>query len=92
MSRDELEPAIPQDYDKDDGYDDEQGFEKCPHCGQKLGTETGHLGTVYDQRGREYEHFHNTDPGQGPFFCPDCWPELERNEKQSENTALEEFV
>lgn len=84
--------ALPSDYDKEDGYNPDNGLEHCPLCEQQFGGQGGHLGEVYDQNGRRFEHFMNTDSTKGPFFCPDCWPELERNQKQSENKSLGEFA
>lgn len=80
------------DYDKSDGWSDEQGCEICPHCELLYSGNGGYMGTVYDSRGRQYEHFYDTDPGQGPFFCPDCFEELDTNRKAAENATLEGFA
>lgn len=80
---------FPSDYDAEDGFDG--GLELCPHCDRQISGEGGHHDTVYDQQGRRYEYFLNTDPGQGPFFCPDYWPELETNQRASENQSLGAF-
>jgi hypothetical protein len=83
--------TLPSDYDASDGMGD-NGIEQCPHCGQSYSPNGGHTGPVYDDRGREYETHLDTDPGDAPFFCPDCWPELEANRKASENKQLEDFA
>jgi hypothetical protein len=82
---------LPSDYSIEDGFS-ENGMEKCPHCEQQFGGESGHHGTVYDQQGREYEYFLNTDSGKGPFFCPECWPELEANRNAEQNHGLGDFA
>lgn len=86
-----LDPVTPGDYDASDGFNEENGLEHCPHCGKQFGGQSGHLGEVFDSEGNRYEHFYNSPPGQSPFFCPECWEELEANQKQSENRALGDF-
>jgi len=44
-----------------------------------------------DAAGTEYELYTESDPGDGPFFCEDCWTELRVNQKQQENATLGEF-
>ena len=83
--------SLPSDYDGEDGFGDD-GLEKCPYCDKQLGGETGHNGEVYDSNGRRYDHLLNTEPGSGPFFCPECWSELEANQKASENQSLGDFA
>jgi uncharacterized Zn ribbon protein len=83
--------VVPSDYDSDDGWGD-NGLEQCPHCGDQLGGESGRHEDVYDQRGRHFEHFLDTDSSKGPFFCPDCWEELDRNRKAAENDTLEAYT
>jgi len=82
---------LPTDYDKEDGFSNEKGCEICPHCGSPWSMNGGNQGSAFDKQGREYEFYINTDPAKGPFFCADCWPELETNQKQSENKTLGEF-
>lgn len=84
--------ALPSDFGHEDGWNDESGHEECPVCGLTMGTENGYHEDVYDKHGRHYEFFLNTDAGDGPFFCPDCWPQLEANKKASENQTLADFV
>lgn len=81
----------PSDYDIEDGWDDDGGLEQCAHCERQFSGEGGYHGTVYDQAGREYEYFLNTDSGNAPFFCPDCWPELKANRRARENQSLAAF-
>ena len=83
--------TIPSDYDKDDGWNEQNGLEECPHCGKQLGGETGHHGEVYDANGRRYDHLLNTEPGNGPFFCPECWPELKANKNAQEHKTLDKY-
>jgi len=84
--------TLPDDYDKADGFNDQQGIEQCPHCETVYSPNGGYAGPVYDQRGREFEYHIDTEPGQGPFFCEDCWPELATNQKQAENQSLGDFA
>lgn len=84
--------TLPSDYDTQDGWDDDNGIDVCPHCELVYSPNGGHMGEVFDQSGRKYEHYLNTEPGDGPFFCPDCWDELETNRKASENNSLEDFA
>lgn len=87
-----MSDTLPEDYNGSDGWNDDQGCEQCPHCGTLYSPNSGHIGPVYDSAGREYEYYLDTDPGNGPFFCPDCWPELEANRKQAANHTLGEFA
>lgn len=82
---------LPSDYTAEDGCKD-NGTEKCPHCGLEYSGEGGYHATVFDQQGREYANFLDTDPGKGPFFCPECWDELETNKKASENQSLGDYA
>lgn len=31
---------------------------------------------IIDQKGTSYKSIDETDPADGPFFCPSCWSEL----------------
>lgn len=82
----------PSDYDKDDGWSESKGVEICPHCEIIYSPSGGYSDSVYDKRRRQYEHHLDTDPGDGPFFCPECWDELQTNQKASENKSIEEYL
>jgi len=81
--------AIPSDYDSRDGIGD-GAIDICAHCERSLHPHD-YSGTVYDTDGREYDHITDTDPNNRPFFCGDCWEELERNRNQQENATLGEW-
>lgn len=85
------EAPTADDYDAADGWDEEQSIEQCPHCGVLYSANGGYVGTVYGQNGREYDHFHDTEPDDGPFFCPKCWHELETNRRAAENATITEW-
>ena len=81
----------PDDYDKSDGFNEQNGIEECPHCGVHYSGNGGHLGEVYDTNGRQYEQIYDSNPGDGPFFCSDCWDELEANRRAQENHGLTDY-
>jgi len=85
-------PPMPSDYDREDGLSDDTLLEQCPHCERTYSGNGGYLGPVYDDRGREFTTYLDTDPKQGPFYCEECWPELLRNRKQSKNHSLGDFA
>jgi len=80
--------VVPSDYDKGDGFNEDNGLWECPRCGVIYSGNGGYIGPVYDQQGHEYDTYLDTTPGQGPWFCADCWAELEVNQKQAENATL----
>jgi hypothetical protein len=82
---------LPDDYDANDGFDEDYGVEQCPHCEKLFTPNGGHTGPVFDQRGREYDCHLDTNPGDGPFFCPTCWHNLEANRNASNHRQLTEF-
>ena len=84
--------ATPSDYDKNDGWSESKGVEICPECNIVYSPNGGYTGSVYDQQGRKYKFQSNTDPANGPFFCPDCWEIVEANQKASENKSIEEYL
>jgi len=84
--------TLPDDYDKADGFNEEKAIEQCPHCEQTYSPNGGYLGPVWDQSGRRYDHHTDSDPSDGPFFCQDCWHELEANQKRAENQSLGDFA
>jgi len=81
--------ALPSDYDEGDCLQ-ENLLEQCPHCENSLNPRC-YSGQVFDKRGREYELITDTDPNERPFFCEECWPELEANRKRQTNHGLEAF-
>lgn len=85
-----MREPTPQDYDSEDGWG-QDGLEQCPHCERQLSGESGWHGRVFDQQGHEFDHLLNTEPGNGPFFCEDCWQELRVNVLQQENATLREY-
>jgi len=85
-----MSDVTPNDYEPSDGVG-YNGIDECPHCGQSLHPED-HAGIVYDSDGVEYEHITETDPTDRPFFCPNCWDELEANRKAQENQQLGDFA
>ena len=86
-----MSEPIPSDYDKDDGWNEQNGLEECPHCGTLYSGNGGYTSTVYDQNGRRYEHHGDSDPMDGPFFCESCWDELEANKNAQEHKTLGEY-
>lgn len=83
--------TLPNDYDPSDGFNDSKGCEQCPHCNRIYSSNGGYIGPVYDQQGTRYEFWHDTNPSESPFFCPDCWEELDANRKREENESLTEW-
>jgi hypothetical protein len=81
----------PQDYDSEDGWDDDHGIEQCPHCECIWSGNGGMLGPAFTQDGRKFELYLDASPGEGPFFCEDCWQELRINERQQANATLGEY-
>ena len=81
----------PDDYNAADGYNEDRGWEQCPHCERQLAGESGYHGPVWDQSGQRYEHPLNTEPGTAPLFCEECWPTLETNRRQDQHASLSEF-
>lgn len=82
----------PASYGADDGYDDSRGIDMCPHCETALSANDGIVGPVYDKQGRAFETIYDTDPTERPFFCPDCFAELDRNEKRQTNATLNQYM
>jgi len=83
--------ATPDDYDSADGWSDtDDTVEVCAHCDTVLGA-PNMLSPIFDQSGREFESLYATEPGDGPFFCKDCWRELDANRRANEHQQLGEF-
>ena len=86
-----MSQTTPEDYDHEDGFHVESGLERCPHCKQRYSSNGLYTGPIYDQDGTEYDHYLDSDPMDGPFFCADCWVELDTNRKASEHKSLSEW-
>jgi hypothetical protein len=83
---------LPEHFDSSDGWSDKAaGLEQCPVCERVYSPNGGYTGPVYDETGTRYETHLDTEPGQGPYFCMACWPELEANRKAKENKTLGEY-
>lgn len=81
---------VPGDYSPKDGLD--EGLDVCPHCDTQLGGETGYHGPVVKADGTRYENIYDTDPTDRPFFCPDCYPDLEATRRAREHKTFDEFL
>lgn len=88
MSSDVLNPA---DYGSEDGWDESRGIECCPVCGTIYSANGGYVGTVYDEDGTEYGHICDTDPDDGPYFCAECWDEMQVKQAQANHKPLTAF-
>lgn len=84
--------TLPTEYDNSDGWDESRALNYCPHCETVFSGNGGILGPVYNQDGTRFETYLDTDPNNGPWFCQDCWTELEANRKAAENKSLGEFA
>lgn len=82
---------VASDYTTADGYDSEQGINKCPRCDVVYSANGGYFETVYDETGRSYASIYETDPMDGPFFCRECWRVLDANERRQSHRTLREF-
>jgi len=83
---------LPSDYDAEDGFNDETGTDCCPHCERDFSMNGGLQGPCYDQSGQRYTIYLDSDPADAPFFCAECWRELQVNKKQDENHNLGDFA
>lgn len=77
------------DYEPKDGFNSENGMDQCPHCREDFAP-VGDPCLTKD--GQRYDHITDTEPSNRPFFCPECWDELETNRKQKENQTLGDYV
>jgi hypothetical protein len=80
---------MPEDYPYSRFQDN--GIEQCPLCGLTLGGQGGHRGPVYDEDGTHYDSLYDSDPAEGPFFCPDCHRERRVEEIRAEHRTLDEI-
>jgi len=79
------------DYTGEDGWED--GTEICPHCERPVGSvESGYHGPVYNTNGDRYDHRNDTQPKKGPYFCEECWEELQINQRKEKNKPLGDFA
>lgn len=83
--------TTPDDYDAGDGWDETTASECCPHCETVWSPNGGMIGPAFDASGTKHESYFDTDPGDGPFFCEDCWKELDANRKRDQHRTLGEF-
>lgn len=84
-----MSETTPDDYQASDGVDDAL-VDQCPHCERSLHPDIYH-GLVYKSDGTEYEHIMDTDAIDRPFFCPDCFKELDANRKANQHKTLGEY-
>ena len=85
----DIRPA--SEYDTEDGYNDSNGCGKCPACDLLYSGNGGYVGEVYAPDGTHYEFYYDSPPGEGPYFCPECWPAVDALTKQQTNHTLGEF-
>ena len=73
---------------------DSDGLEQCPVCGTLLDPRF-HTGRVVQPTGeisaREYDHLLATDPGDGPFYCGECWDQHCIKQAERTHRSLSEF-
>ena len=79
-------------YDKEDGWYKDAGIEQCPHCETPHSPNGGYVGVVFDKHGTRFDTLYESDPKQGPYFCADCFEELETNRRKQQNIGLGEFA
>jgi hypothetical protein len=65
-------------------------IDRCAHCEQSFHPQSYH-GEIVDTDGSHYDHLSQTDPGDRPFFCPECYEELKANEHRKTHQTLGEF-
>jgi uncharacterized protein (UPF0212 family) len=80
-----------QQFHEYDAYDTQAGYDQCPICGNVFPHDM-RMEPVCDKHGREYEQILDTDPADGPFYCPECWERVETARKTAANTSLGEFA
>lgn len=91
---DGLEEPLPisdrAEYDRTD----EDGLVQCPVCGTLLDPRW-HDGEVVQPVGLTsaimHAHLMETDPGDGPFYCPECWKRHVVEVRQHRNHQLSDF-
>lgn len=73
---------------------DEDGLEQCPVCGTRLDNRF-HTGRVVEPTGptsaRVYDHLLETDPGDAPFYCGECWDSHRTEQAERTHRSLSEF-
>lgn len=65
------------------------GEECCAACGYDY---WGSKRELFTADGTKHANLLDTDPGDKPFFCPDCWPRVDAERKRRENKTLGEYV
>lgn len=91
-SSDDEDAPVPGDYTAEDGWDDQNGLEQCPRCETVMSANGGWFGAVFDQDGNRYESIYAAEPGEGPYFCAECWKVLAANRTRGEHHDLGEFA
>jgi len=70
------------------------GLVQCPVCGTSLDPRF-HSGRVVQPTGptsaEVYEHLLETDPGDGPFYCGECWDSHCTEQAERTHRTLSEF-
>lgn len=73
---------------------DSDGLEQCPVCGGTLDSRW-YSGQVVQPTGLTsatvYEHLLETDPGDGPFYCRECWDDHCTEVYSETHRTLSEF-
>ena len=75
------------DYDPLDGVDDGM-IDQCGRCGESFHPNT-YGGEIVRQDGTRYDILTATDPGDRPFFCPDCYETIRAAEQAEKHHTLE---
>jgi hypothetical protein len=85
-----IDAKPPSEYDQADSIRD-NGISECAECGLTFSGESGQHGETYTAEGNRYDHFLDTDPGEAPFFCPECWESVDAARKAEENRSVTEW-
>lgn len=74
------------------GWDDANGVEKCPLCGTLYSGNAWYTDGVYEPDGTFHDHYLDSDPGDGPFYCAPCWEAVTVARQKRANASLGAFV